>query len=87
MVDQRDPVLQDGSDHFQSSTASVVSQTDERRSWQVGADALADDEGVEPGRPHVEFREFRMTSMDAFMDQDEFLPHGAPFVKQNVIQK
>ena len=87
MIDQRDSVLQDGSNHFQNPSALVVSQTNKRRFGKARVDALADYEDVAPSRQHVEFRKLRMSTMDAFMDPDEILPHGAPFVKRSVIRK
>lgn len=87
MENEDGPILQNGSYQLQNPSPPVMPKGDERGMGQVVADALGDDEGVAPCFQHVGCREFWMSAGDAFMDPDEVLPHGAPSVKRNVIQK
>lgn len=87
MENEDRPILQNGSNQLQNPSPPVMPKGDERGTRQVVADALGDDEGVAPCFQHVGCREFRMSAGDALMDPDEVLPHGAPSVKRNVIQK
>ncbi|MBE5023782.1 hypothetical protein INF26_02790 [Olsenella sp. DSM 107455] len=87
MENEDGPILQNGSYQLQSPSSSVMPKGDERGTGQVVVDALGDDEGVAPCFQYVGRQEFRMSAVDAFMDPDEVLPHGAPSVKRNVIQK
>ena len=87
MENEDGPILQNGSYQLQNPSPPVMPKGDERGMGQVVADALGGDEGVAPCFQYVSCREFWMSAGDAFMDPDEVLPHGAPSVKRNVIQK